>query len=99
MGDAQRRAVENHRRRLRDQGLGRFEVRGLESDKSLLRDLAKRLAKGGAASHQLRAAIEASVDPRGGERGRILRALLRSPLVGEDLDLERETGAGRDVDL
>jgi hypothetical protein len=99
MADAQRRAVENHRRRLRERGLGRFEVRGLETDKALLRALAKRLAQADAASGELRAAIEAGVNPRPQKRGGILRALRRSPLVGADLDLRREVTSGRDVDL
>ena len=99
MADAQRRAVENHRRRLRERGLGRFEVRGLETDKDLLRAIARRLADGDAASGDLRAAIEARVSDKAEQRGGILRALRRSPLVDADLDLERESGGGRDIDL
>ena len=41
---SQRRAIEAHRRRLAERGLGRFEVRGLEADKDLIRGLARRLA-------------------------------------------------------
>lgn len=101
MADAQRRAVENNRRRLREQGLDRFEVRGLDSDKALLRAVAKRLARNDEAGARLRADIEARVSPSPDQRGGILRALRQSPLVGADLDLDldRETTAGRDVDL
>ncbi|HEX4197182.1 MAG TPA: hypothetical protein VHZ26_07040 [Caulobacteraceae bacterium] len=99
MADAQRRAVENHRRRLRARGLDRFEVRGLEADKGLLRAVAKQLAQGDAASSELRATIEARVKPSKPERGGILQALRRSPLVGADIDFKREAGAGRDIDL
>jgi hypothetical protein len=61
--EAQRRAVENHRRRMRALGLDRFEVRGLMRDKVLLRAVAKRLARGDIASGKLRVIIEAVVAP------------------------------------
>jgi hypothetical protein len=61
--EAQRRAVENNRRRMREQGLDRFEVRGLTRDKALLRAVAKRLARGDTASGKLRIIIEAVVAP------------------------------------
>jgi hypothetical protein len=66
--EAQRRAVENHRRRMRLNGLDRFEVRGLTRDKALLRALAQRLARGDPASGKLRIIIEAVVErpPQGG---------------------------------
>jgi len=99
MADAQRRAVENNRRRLRERGLDRFEVRGLESDKALLRAVARRLARNDAAGARLRAEIMAQVSPAQDQRGGVLRALRQSPLVGADLNLDRETTAGRDVDL
>ncbi len=99
MADAQRRAVENHRRRLREQGLGRFEVRGLDSDKGLIRAIAKRLAHGDAVSAHLRSQIEATVGPPPDARGGILNALRRSPVVGADLDFTRETTSGREIDL
>jgi len=99
MSEAQRRAVESHRRHLRQQGLDRFEVRGLESDKGLLRAVARRLASGDAASVDLRTRIEATVGPTPNARGGIMSALRRSPLVGADLNLTRGTTSGRDVDL
>ena len=45
MNELQKRAVDNHRRRLRERGMARYEVRGLESDKALVRRLATRLAE------------------------------------------------------
>ena len=99
MADAQRRAVENHRRRMRERGLGRFEVQGLDSDRGLIRAIAKRLARNDAATAELRARIEATVGPPQDQRGGILRALRRSPLVGAELRFERETTQGRDIDL
>ena len=41
---SQRRAIANYRRRQRERGLCRYEVRGPESDKSLVRLIAARLA-------------------------------------------------------
>jgi hypothetical protein len=60
--EAQRRAVEANRRRMRLKGLDRFEVRGLTRDKALLRAIAKRLARGDPASGKLRTIIEAVVE-------------------------------------
>lgn len=97
--DAQRRASEAHRRRLAARGVGRFEVRGLEADKALIRGLAQRLAAGDEAARALRADLARRV--AGGAEppavGGVLAALRRSPLVGADLDLAREETAGRDV--
>ena len=42
---SQKRAVETHRRRLGERGLARYEVRGLERDKELIRSLARQVAK------------------------------------------------------
>ena len=52
---SQRRAVANNRRRLKDRGMARFEVRGLEADKELVRKLGKRLAADDADAQRLRA--------------------------------------------
>jgi hypothetical protein len=90
MEDGQRRARANHKRGLRGQRLDRLEVRGLDADKSLLRTIAKRLAQADAAAADLRTQIEASVNPPASDRGGILEALRRSPLVGADLDFERK---------
>ena len=62
--EAQRRAVRNHRRRMRDAGLDRFEVRGLLSDKALLRAIAKRLARGDLAAGKLREIFAIAVAAR-----------------------------------
>jgi hypothetical protein len=63
--EAQRRAVANYRRRMREHGLDRFEVRGLPQDKALMRAVAMRLARGDAASGKLRMIIQAVVTPPG----------------------------------
>ncbi|MGZ8362425.1 MAG: hypothetical protein ACXW3D_01075 [Caulobacteraceae bacterium] len=94
-----REAVAHHRERQAAMGLARFEVRGLEADKPLLRDLAQRLARGGAEAKRLREDVKRTVSGAGGAKGGILAALRASPLVGVDLTIEREQTSGRAVDL
>ena len=96
---SQKRAVANHRRRLTDRGIARYEVRGLEKDKELVRRLAKRLAAGGTGAARLRAELSRQVSDEPPRRGGIWAALRRSPLVGANLNLEREVVPPRDVDL
>jgi hypothetical protein len=94
---SQKRAVANHRRRLADRGMARYEVRGLKADKELVRKLARRLAANDADAQRLRAEMaqwSASAEPR---RGGVWAALRGSPAVGADLDLTREIVAERDV--
>lgn len=97
---SQRRAVENHRKRMREAGIDRFEVRGLAADKPLIREVARRLAEGDVG---LRRDLQRDLAPAGesieSSRGGILRALRSSPLVGADIEFEREVVYGRDIDL
>ena len=100
LSNSQRRAIEAHRQRLAERGLRRFEVRGLEADKELIRGIARRLAAGDAEASALRADLARRVAAGGSPRvGSILAALRRSPLVGADLDLSREETPGRDAGL
>lgn len=96
---SQKRAVENHRRRLAERGISRYEVRGLAKDKELVRKLAKRLAADDANAARLRMEMFKQVADEPPRRGGIWAALRRSPLVGADLNLEREVVPPRDVDL
>jgi hypothetical protein len=98
--NSQKRAIEAYRRRSAERGLGRFEVRGLEADKELIRGIARRLAADSPEAEALRADLARRV--AGGKTphaGRILAALRRSPLVGADFDFSREGTRGRDVGL
>jgi len=103
MNASQNRAAANHRRRLTERGFARYEVRGLARDKELVREVARRLADDNADATRLRQEIarqivsDASVKPRTGKD--IWDALRRSPLVGLDLDIERELTTGRDIEL
>ncbi len=97
---AQRQAIAAHRRRLAERGLERFEVRGLPTDKALLRELARKLAGGDDMAAALRTELARRVAGADTPRiGGILAALRRSPLVGAGLDFPREVVAGRDVAL
>jgi hypothetical protein len=96
---AQLRAVERNRKRMREKGVSRFEVRALDRDKALIREVAKRLAVGDADAQKLRADLSQRVEAAAGERGGIWRALRRSPLVGSGIEFKREVSDGRKIDL
>lgn len=96
---SQKRAVANHRHRLAQRGISRYEVRGLDKDKQLVRLLAKRLSADDAEAAQLRAEITKQVSDQPPRRGGIWAALRRSPLVGANLNLEREVVPPREFDL
>jgi hypothetical protein len=96
---AQKRALKNYRQRLSDKGLARFEVLGLDSDRELIRSLAKRLARNDGAAARLRADVLRSITGEPPPKGGILAALRQSPLVGAELDLTRDITSGRNVDL
>jgi hypothetical protein len=96
---SQRRAVKSYRQRLREKGVRRYEVLGLDEDRQLVRSLAKRLAENGAEAERLRADLSRTISEKSGRRGGIWAALRRSPLVGVELDLSREKSPGRDIKL
>jgi hypothetical protein len=96
---AQKRALKNYRQRLSDKGLARFEVLGLDSDRELIRSLAKRLARNDGAAARLRADVLRSITDEPPRKGGILAALRQSPLVGAELDLTRDITSGRKIDL
>ncbi len=95
---AQKRAIENYRSRLRKRGVARFEVQGLETDRNLIRSLAKRLAQDDVDASRIRIEVMRTVSDAPA-RGGILAALRRSPLVGADLTIERPFVDGRKIDL
>src|SRR3546814_20582452 len=92
-----RRASRNYRERLSERGLARFEVLGLDGDRDLIRTLARTLARDDAAASRLRATVARSVAGQPPERGGILAALRKSPLVGAAIGIapkERKTAVG-----
>jgi hypothetical protein len=96
---AQKKAIENYRARLMQRGLKRFEVMALESDRELIRSLARHLAEEGPEAERTRQTVKALFAGEPPKSGGILSALRRSPLVGADLDLSRPREKGRMVDL
>lgn len=99
MGNSQKRAIQTYRSRLSERGLARFEVLGRDADRDLIRSLARRLAEEGPEASRLRAALSQTIAGEPPEKGGILAALRRSPLVGANLDLARPHEDGRKVDL
>lgn len=96
---AQKRAIANYRSRLTERGIVRFELQAFETDRDLIRKLARKLVEDGPDAGQIRRTLQQAVTSEPGEPGGILTALRRSPLVGADLDLTRPREEGRTVDL
>jgi hypothetical protein len=96
---SQKRAIQNYRSRLKKRGVARFEVLGLDSDRELIRSLARRLAQTDPEGVRIRSEIRRTVAEKPAKKGGILAALRRSPLVGVDLNLTRSRETGRDVEL
>ncbi len=94
-----KRALNQYRRRLEQQGMARFEVLGRSGDRQLIRSLAKRLASEEADAASVRAMIRSIVSGEPPKKGGILKALRMSPLVGSDLHLERLPISGRKIEL
>ncbi len=96
---AQKRALRNYRSRLVKRGMARFEVLGLDTDRELIRSLAKRLAENDSDAARIRATVSRTIGSEPSKKGGILAALRRSPLVEADLNLARSHETGRKVDL
>ena len=96
---SQRRATDRYRRRLAERGMARFEVLGRDADRELIRSMARRLAEDGPQAERLRAAVRHGIADEPRRKGRILEALRRSPMVGEDTVPSRPFEPGREVDL
>lgn len=88
-GSAQKRATEKYRLKLGERGVARFEVLGLDSDRELIRALARRLVETDPEATRLRAALGRAVSAMAQRKGGVLDALRRSPLVGAELDVAR----------
>lgn len=96
---SQVRAVENYRKRLSKRGMARFEVLALDSDRELVRALARRLAEDTPEARELRTAMRRKVAEKSRAKGGIWTWLRNSPLVGADLNLTRPFTSGRKIDL
>ncbi len=93
MAGSQRKAVSNHRKRLKRRGIARLEVRVKQDDVALVKSVVEALAdpaREGEARARLR-------DQFGVARAHGFKALLASaPLEG--IDLRRKRDFGRDVE-
>ncbi len=96
---SQRQAIQNYRERLDKRGMARFEVVALESDRELIRGLAKCLSANDGKASEIRASVNQTIAGKASNKGGILAALRRSPLVGANLDLKRVRSTGRKVGL
>ena len=96
---AQTRALQRYRSRLRQRGMARFEVLGLDRDRQLIRSLAKRLAEDGAEAARIRSEVRRTVEPEPVRAGGIVAALRRSPLVEAVLNVQRPREGGRKADV
>jgi hypothetical protein len=96
---SQKRALSNYRNRLKQRGMARFEVLGLDADRELMRSLAKSLAEGGPDASRIRATVRQTIAGEPAKKGGILAALRRSPLVGANLKFSRPHIRGRKVEL
>ena len=74
---AQKRAIENYRARLTQRGFKRFEVLALESDRDLIRSLARQLAEEVPKAEQARQTVRALVSGEPSKSSGILSALRR----------------------
>jgi hypothetical protein len=96
---AQQRAIRSYRTRLGDRGLARFEVLGRDTDRDLIRSIARTLAEDTPEALALRTSVSKALAGEPASKGGILAALRRSPLVGADIELTRPREAGREIDL
>ncbi len=96
---AQKKALHNYRTRLSKQGLARFEVLGLDTDRDLIRWLAKKLANNDPEATQIRATVTRTTEGEPSRKGGILAAFRNSPMVGANLDLTRARPRMRKIDL
>jgi hypothetical protein len=81
---SQKRALPDYRQRLRQRGMARFEVLGLNADRDMIRSLAKRLAQNDQQAARIRATLSRTISGQPPRKGGILKALRRSPLVGAE---------------
>lgn len=92
--------VTRHRRKLARSGVKRIEVTIPAQDTTLVRDLAAALRSGGEEARKIRARLRSVAGRKQAKTGKELVAFFRaSPLVGLDLEFERDKSTGRPVEL
>jgi hypothetical protein len=77
--------------------MARFEVLGLDTDRELIRTVARKLAESGPEAKKIRTTLHSSIKEEEPKKGGILAALLRAPRV--ELDISRPFVRPRKIDL
>jgi hypothetical protein len=90
--------VARHRRKQQALGIKRIEISVPARDASLLQQIAARLRRGGSEATMLRQNLR-SAAPSAATGLDLIAFLRASPLVGADLDLERDKSTGRPVEI
>lgn len=95
MIDARRKAVAEHRKRLKSRGLVRIELRAPAQDAALLREIAAALAapERGARARQV---LHAHFDPYAGLG---LKELLAAAPLDLELDFDRRADVNREIEF
>ncbi len=94
------RRVARHRKKLATSGARRVEVTVPVQDAGLVRDVAALLRAGGDQARKVRERVRPLVRPEHATSGSDLVAFFRaSPLVGVELEVERDKSPGRPIDL
>lgn len=97
--NAQKRAIKSYRERLTEKDMGRIEIVCLNSDRDLIRALARYFIESDTAAdaERLRMYIDQVTGKKG--KGRILKSFLNSPLRDSGIELKRSRETGRKVVL
>ena len=93
----QKRALNADRKRLGQRGMARFEVLGLNTDRELIRSLARLLADKGPEATRIRTVLRGRIAGEPHKKGGVLAALRRSPLVGADLDVTKSVADDHNI--
>lgn len=92
--------VAGHRQRLARSGIRRVEVTIPAQDTTLVRELAATLRRGGEEARKIRARLRSVAARKQANTGQELVAFFRaSPLVGLDVEFERDKSTGRPAEL
>ncbi len=92
--------VARHRKKVATSGAKRVEVTVPSCDAPLVRAIAGALRSGGEEAQRIRESLQPMLSVPRARTGQELVAFFRaSPLVGAELQIERDRSAGRSVDL
>ena len=96
----QKRAIRNYRSRLQERGIARFDVLGLDTDRELIRSLAKRLTLNDPDANRIRSEVNRTISEGSQQKKGGLLAVLRLPAIeGLELEIDRPFDSGRKIDL